>query len=286
MLAFMTLCRVKSIENLSSSAPGEWGKLLGLDRCPSVKTLRTKLGLLTKGQVSEWSARLSEEWMEEDPDNAGILYIDGHTRVYHGAQTKLPKHHVARQRLCARATCDYWVNGFNGLPFFRVNCAVDPGMIIVLENEIIPELERSIPNQPSEDELKENPLRSRFRLVFDREGYSPGFFKRQRAKHIACQTYHKHPGEDWAIDEFSLHKVKGITGEIIEMQLAERGTFLGSKPSEQIWVKEVRKLTQSGKQVSIISTEWLASPGEIASPQFGIRQMVSGEFLQVYAARV
>ena len=269
MLAFMTLCRVKSIENLSCSPPGEWGKLLGLDRCPSVKTLRTKLGLLTKGQVSEWSARLSEEWMEEDPGNVGVLYVDGHTRVYHGAQTKLPKHHVARQRLCARATCDYWVNGFNGLPFFRVNCAVDPGMISVLEKEIIPELERSIPNQPTENEFKKNPLLSRFRLVFDREAYSPGFFKRQRANHIACQTYHKYPEADWEIAEFSLHRVKGITGESMEMQLAERGTLIGSKASEQIWVKEIRKLTQSGKQISIVSTEWLANPAEIASPQFG-----------------
>jgi len=269
MLAYMTLCRVKSIENLSSSPPGEWGKLLGLDRCPAVKTMRNKLNLLTKGKVSEWSAKLSEEWMEEDPGNVGVLYIDGHTRVYHGAQTKLPKHYVARQRLCSRATCDYWVNGFNGLPFFRVNCAVDPGMIHVLENEIIPELERTIPNQPTENELRENPHLSRFRLVFDREGYSPRFFKQLRTKHIACQTYHKYPGEDWAEEEFTLHQVKGITGENIEMQLAERGTLLGSTPAEQIWVKEIRRMTKSGRQISIVSTEWLATPGEIASPQFG-----------------
>ena len=75
--------------------------------------------------------------MQADPANAGILYIDGHTRVYHGSQTKLPRHHVARQRLCMSATADYWVNGFDGLPFFKVNCAVDPGMIKVLEQEIV-----------------------------------------------------------------------------------------------------------------------------------------------------
>jgi len=28
-------------------------------------------------------------------------------------------------------------------------------------------------------------------------------------------------------------------------------------------------MTKSGRQISIVSTEWLASPGEIASPQFG-----------------
>ena len=40
-------------------------------------------------------------------DNAAIFYIDGHVRVYSGDQTKLPKHYVARQKLCLRATVDY-----------------------------------------------------------------------------------------------------------------------------------------------------------------------------------
>ena len=34
----LTLCRIKSIEQLRSTAPGEWGKLHGLDRCPEAKT--------------------------------------------------------------------------------------------------------------------------------------------------------------------------------------------------------------------------------------------------------
>ncbi len=65
------------------------------------------------------------------------------------------------------------MNGFDGLPFFKVNCAVDPGMIHVIENEIVSRLEAQVPNQPSDEALCANPYRSRFRLVFDREGYSP-----------------------------------------------------------------------------------------------------------------
>jgi len=61
MLAFMALCRVRSIENLRYTAPGEWGKLLGLDRCPEVKTLREKLKILTNGKPDEWAAQLSED---------------------------------------------------------------------------------------------------------------------------------------------------------------------------------------------------------------------------------
>ena len=269
ILAFMALCRIKSIERLGSSAPGEWGKLLGLDRSPATKTLREKIKLLAADGGEEWAAQLCEDWMQADPTNAGILYVDGHTRVYPGSQTQLPRHHVARQRLCMRATADYWVNGFDGLPFFKVNCAVDPGMIKVLEEEIVPVLEKQVPNQPTEAELAPDPLLMRFRLVFDREGYSPAFFKRMNAKRIACQTYHKFPAEDWPEEEFHSESVKLIMGGEADMQFAERGTLLGSPTSEQIWVREVRKRTESGRQIAIISTEWRASVPEIAGPQFG-----------------
>ena len=76
-------------------------------------------------------------------------------------------------------------------------------MIKVLEDEIVPTLEKQIPNQPTEVELAADALRMRFRLVFDREGYGPGFFKRMNTKRIACQTYHKHPGGDWPQSEFT-----------------------------------------------------------------------------------
>ena len=34
LLAFMALARIETIESLRYKAPGEWGKLLGLDRIP------------------------------------------------------------------------------------------------------------------------------------------------------------------------------------------------------------------------------------------------------------
>ena len=48
LLAFMALARIKSAEGLRYCPPGEWGKLLGLDRIPEVRTLREKLGHLSK----------------------------------------------------------------------------------------------------------------------------------------------------------------------------------------------------------------------------------------------
>ena len=45
-LGLLALARVKSLEQMRYFAPGEWGKLLGLDRIPEVRTLRQKLGIL------------------------------------------------------------------------------------------------------------------------------------------------------------------------------------------------------------------------------------------------
>ncbi len=43
LLAFMALDRIRSIEQLRYAPPGEYGKLLGLDRIPEVRTLRKKI---------------------------------------------------------------------------------------------------------------------------------------------------------------------------------------------------------------------------------------------------
>lgn len=59
LVAFLALARVKSLESLRYCAPGEWGKVLGLDRIPEVRTLREKLQLRgEEKQVSAWAAQL------------------------------------------------------------------------------------------------------------------------------------------------------------------------------------------------------------------------------------
>jgi len=266
LLAFMALARLKSIESLRYCAPGEWGKLLGLDRVPEVRTLRNKLHLLARDERPEqWSAELCKRWMAAAPEQAGTLYIDGHVRVYNGHQTQLPRHYVARQRLCLRATTDYWVNAMDGQPFFMVNQAVDPGLIKVIEQDILPRLDADVPGQPSEAVLEAEPLRHRFTLVFDREGYSPGFLQRMKSRRVACLTYHKYPGDDWRVEEFSPHQVKlPATGQVVEMKLAERGTCL----SNQLWVREIRKLTERGHQTAILCTDYRSQAAPVAVAMF------------------
>lgn len=266
LLAFMALCRLKHPEDLRYSAPGEWGKLLGLDRVPEVRTLRAKVKVLTaSGQAPMWSAQLCEDWMAANPAAAGVLYIDGHVRVYHGHQTKLPRHYVTRERLCLRATTDYWVNAMDGQPFFLVNKAVDPGLLDVLREDIIPRLLRDVPGQPSEEQLNADPLLHRFTLVFDREGYSPEFMLEAKKKRIACITYHKHQDADWPVEEFVDHKVcLGGGNEVETLALAERGTCL----SNRLWVREIRKLTTTGHQTSVLATDYRSDLAPTAAYMF------------------
>ena len=257
LLAHMALCRIKTVEQLQYEAPGELGKLMGLDRVPEVRCLRNKLSQLSADDAPEaWAGLLSQQWLEADPERAGTLYVDGHVRLYHGKQTELPRRYVSRQRLCLRGTTDYWVNDALGQPFFAVERPIDHGMLEALKSDIVPRLLKDVPHQPSKEELESDPHRCRFVIVFDREGYSPAFFKEMWQTHrIACITYHKFPKETWPEREFSETQVTLPRGETVSLKLAERGSWIGDKKSG-LWVREVRKLNTSGHQTSLISSAY------------------------------
>jgi hypothetical protein len=211
-----------------------------------------------------WSAELCRYWMELAPEQAGVLYIDGHVRVYNGQQTQLPKHHVARQKLCLRATTDYWVNAMDGQPFMVINKVVDPGLIKVIENDIVPELEERVPKQTERTSAATLPYPHKFTLVFDREGYSPEFMARMKTKQVAVLTYHKHPGENWPESEFNEQTLILPTGETTQVKLAERGVCL----SNGLWVREIRKLSERGHQTAVLATDYQANLTVIGARMF------------------
>jgi transposase len=269
LLAFMALCRIKTTEKFRGHAPGEFGKLLGLDRAPEVRCLRYKMDELSADDGAErWAAHLGKYWMEQEPESVGALYVDGHVRVYHGRLTKLPRRYVSRERLCLRGITDYWVNDAIGRPFFVIEKEIDPGLLNTLRRDIVPRLLQEVPNQPSQQQLYKNPCLCRFVLVFDREGYSPAFFHEMWSKHrVACLTYHKHPGEPWPEQWFTEHEVTMPGGEVVMMKLCEMGSCVGSG-KDAIWMREVRKLTDSGHQTSLISTAFDLPLTQLAARMF------------------
>jgi hypothetical protein len=267
LLAMMALGRVKSIEQLRYVAPGEFGNLLGLDRVPEVRTLREKLQLLCtqKGRAAQWNAELAKQWMGLDPKAEPMFYVDGHVRVYHGEVAQLPRHYVARQKLYLRATVDYWINAFDGQPFFYVNQEIDHGLVQALTNDIVPWLEEHAPISPEHQQRMDNDLLTpRFTIVFDREGYSPDLFEALQKRRIAVLSYHRYPGDDWEAREFQSQTVTLPNGESVQMKLAERGTRL----PKGLWIREVRKLTDREEQISLVSTHGRLEAGALAVSLF------------------
>ena len=267
-LGFMALGRIRRPEGLRHIPPGELGKSLGLDRVPEVRTLREKITLMaTTGDPAAWMKELSKTWMEHDPDAAGYLYVDGHVRVYHGDCANLPRRYVSRQRLCLRGTTDYWVNDAVGRPFFVVSQAVTTGLADSLLKEIVPELLRSVPGQPTEADLDLDPQLHRFVIVFDREGSTHSLLYELWRLRIGALTYRKNVKDVWPEHEFVEYDVPVPGGGSTRMKLAMRDTQI-TAGAAALPVTEVRCLTKTGHQTAIITTAKRLGNTHIASRMF------------------
>jgi transposase-like protein len=262
VLGFMALCRIRRPEQLRHQPPGELGRAVGLDRVPEVRTLREKIAILAAtGTPGQWMRELSKTWMENDPDEAGYLYLDGHVRVYHGGEANLPRRYVSRQKLCLRGTTDYWINDALGRPFFVVSKAVTDGLAATLLDDILPELLASVPGQPTAEQLAAAPLRHRFVVIFDREGSHHSLLARLWEDRVGVITYRKNVTDIWPETEFAETQVPCPGGGSHPMLLAVRETQLTARKAAPVPLLEVRRLGESGHQTAIITTaRALASP--------------------------
>ena len=221
--AFLLLGRVRSPERLRYEQPGEWGALLGLDRCPCPRTLRRRTRYVADSEgLRAWVGALARHWCEDDPDTVATLFVDGHVQVYSG-KGQLPKHFVSRQKLALPAAAGYWVHALGGAPLLCLHRQVDAGMVAEIWNGIVPQLQQmGLVAQGGETQQQEPCLT----LVFDREGWSPRLFRELRAKGIAVVTWIKGAqAERWPDSEFreASIPVRAPCGPaLLEGQLAER----------------------------------------------------------------
>lgn len=267
-LAFMALGRIKNPEQLKQCKPGEIGKIIGLDRIPEVRCLREKINLLTNQQQAQHLNRLLiNDWYEKPSEEASFLYIDGHTRIYYGHKANLPTKFIARQKLCLHATTEYWVNDAKGLPVMMVTGELTEKLQLAIEQYIIPQLQQTIllpsPGTPPQSEVPDDqpPVCT---LVFDREAYEPAFFERLWKNHrIAVLTYRKNVKDTWPEQSFTNNQVQ-VLDNTITMQLCEQKTTLGG-----VAFREIRRLTESGHQTAIITTNNTISTATAAGRMFG-----------------
>ena len=268
VLGFMALGRIRRPEGLRHIPPGEFGKVIGLDRVPEVRTLREKIAVIaTTGDPGAWMKEVSKSWMEGDPEEAGYLYVDGHVRVYNGEIATLPRRYVSRERLCLRGTTDYWVNDAVGRPFFVVSKVVTEGLADALLTDIVPELLLTVPQQPTAAELDNDPQLHRFVMVFDREGATHSLLSQLWQQRIGALTYRKNVRDVWAESEFIEQEVLAPGGDSTRMKLSMRQTTLGAGKAS-IPVTEVRRLTSNGHQTAIITTAQRLEPTLIAGRMF------------------
>ena len=256
-VAFMTLARVRNPESLRYQAPGEWGAILGLDRCPETKTLRRKIRLLTSAEhtVRDWQSALARTWATEHDDDWATLAVDGHVKVYAGRNGRLPKHFVARQKLCMPASVSYWINALGGTPLLCLHKALDPKLIKAIEQDVVPHLlELGVVPEAAPDLTRPDAGAPALTLVFDREGWSPDLFKRLARRGIACITWHKNfKGADWPQEDFRtlevpIHGPAGTSATTVD--LAEKPIVLRNG----LTVRQIRRRLANGRQVPVITT--------------------------------
>jgi hypothetical protein len=176
-LALMALLRIQRPEQLKEQDPAAFGRLLGLDRAPEVKTLRRKLTRLAAYQRAEQlGAELARLRVAQRGHLMGFLYVDGHVRAYHGQRT-ISQAYVARRHLAMPATTDYWINDRAGDP------------LLVITGEVNAALTKAFPHllQQVRGVVGER----RVTIVFDRGGWSPKLFHKMIQDGFDVLTYRK-----------------------------------------------------------------------------------------------
>jgi len=243
-LVMMALLRIKSIEGLSAHQPGELGILLGLDRVPEVKTLRRKLAELgEQQQAAKLAAALTERWAQGEPDELGVLYIDGHVSTYTGRKHRLPKTFVQKRRQCQPASTDTWVHNAAAEPLFFVTSPINQHLLAMIEQDVIPEARRRIGAQ------------RRLTLVFDREAWSPASFQRWHDQGVDVITYRKGKQAPWEAQDFQPVTLER-DGKSVTYWLAERSVQVisATKKKPAFWMREIRRLSKDGHQTAILTT--------------------------------
>jgi hypothetical protein len=262
VLAFMLLSRIKSPEQLKTCKVGELGRIIGLDRVPEAKCLRTKIAqIVNQEKADDLSRALMHEWM--DRDEPSFFYIDGHVRVYHGALANLPKRFVSREKLCLPGTTEFWVNNELGMPYMVVTGELNDHLKNVLLHEIVPALLKETAGRISNEQLNQDVERARFVLVFDREAYDLGFFKGLWDTHrIAVLTYRKSVKDQWPSSDFAQVSTT-VIGKDVVMDLCEK-----SWEHAKCSMREIRRLSENGHQTSIITTMRQGSAASLAGKMF------------------
>jgi transposase len=250
-LLFMALLRIKRPEHLKERDPAAFGRLLGLDRAPEVKTLRRRLTRLAAHHCAEQlGAELARARVNQRGHLMGFLYIDGHVRAYHGQRPIASKAYVARRHLAMPASTDYWVNDRSGDP------------LLVITGEVNAALTKALPRLLGE--VREVVGERRVTIVFDRGGWSPKLFGTIIKDGFDLITYRA--GRCRHINERRfIRRRADLDGHRVDYLLHDQPVRL---LKGKLRLRQVTRLCDTGHQTQVITSRWDLRDVEVAYRMF------------------
>ena len=250
-LLLMALLRIKRPEQLKERDPAAFGRLLGLDRAPEVKTLRRRLTHIAAQHCAEQlGAELARMRVDQRGHRMGFLYVDGHVRAYHGQRPITSNAYVARRHLAMPASTDYWINDSSGDPLLVITGEVDAAL-----TKAMPRLLR---------EVREVVGERRVTIVFDRGGWSPKLFAAMINSGFDVLTYRK--GHCRRINERRFIRRRAVLdGCSVDYLLHDEPVrFLKGK----LRLRQVTRLCDGGHQTTVITSRWDLRDIEVAYRMF------------------
>ena len=247
----MPLLRIKRPEHLKERDPAAFGRLLGLDRAPEVKTLRRRLTRLAAHHCAEQlGAELARLRVNQRGHLMGFLYIDGHVRAYHGQRPIASKAYVARRHLAMPATTDYWINDRSGDP------------LLVITGEVDAALTKALPRLLGE--VRGLVGGRRVTIVFDRGGWSPKLSNTIIKDGFDVLTYRK--GRCRRINERRFIRRRAeLDGHSVDYLLHDQPAgFLKGK----LRLRQVTRLCDNGHQTQVVTSRWDLRDIEVAYRMF------------------
>jgi hypothetical protein len=250
-LVLMALLRIKRPEQLKERDPAAFGRLLGLDRAPEVKTLRRGLTRLAAHRCAEQlGAELARLRVDQRGHLMGFLYVDGHVRAYHGERAISSNAYVPRRHLAMPASTDYWINDRSGDP------------LLVMTGEVDAALTKALPRVLRE--VRELVGERWVTIVFDRGGWSPKLFAAMIKDGFDVLTYRK--GRSRRINERRFIRRRAeFDGRRVDYLLHDQPVrFLKGK----LRLRQITRLCDDGHQTQVITSRSDLSDIEVAYRMF------------------
>ncbi len=243
-------------EGLTRIDPADLGRLLGLDRAPEVRTIRRRFQAIThQNRSADLIATLARRHVEANKVAAGVFYVDGNVRAYHGT-ADIPKAHLARMRLAMPAAVDTWVADSRGDGVLV--WSEEPGASLVGELARVATEVRALVGPGA-----------RPTIIFDRGGWSPKLFAQLVAAGFDIATYRKGPKPIEPGSAFVAHRHLDEAGRAHDYLLADRNVRIRYDGGRHYFAcRQITRLQDDRHQTQVLTTRADPDPAPVAHAMF------------------